>query len=116
MMVWCVFINAPQTLEANTKHWLGVMKTFPQRVESLKATRKKYREEHRKAEIELQTNLATLKGKALFEMNAKVKALFLKRGACTHRIEHFNSMRWWITHHIRGNCRRTQVLHGMMQS
>jgi hypothetical protein len=39
-----------------------------------------------------------------------VKALYLKRGACAQRVENYKSMNWWISHHVRSNCRRATTV------
>ena len=54
---------------------------------------------------------ATGQGKdEIKELSLKVKSLFMKRGACAQRVENYKSMNWWISHHVRSNCRRVTTI------
>lgn len=80
-------------------------------IDMLKEKRKYFKDEHKKNELILQAS-ANLLMNPDKDLVGRVKSLYLKRQACTRKIEHLQSTKWWLTHHIRGNCRRNAVIKG----
>ena len=88
------------------------MKDFPQKIDILKDKRKFFKDEHKKNELILQAS-ANLLMNPDKDLVGRIKGLYLKRQACTKKIEHLQSTKWWLTHHIRGNCRRNAIIKGI---
>jgi hypothetical protein len=84
-------------------------------IEKLKEQRKYFKQEHKKNELIMQAS-ANLQLPPDKDLIGRVKSLYLKRSACTKKIDHLQSTKWWLTHHIRGNCRRIAVIKGAFYS
>lgn len=102
-------------IKVNTAYWLGRVKEIKEKLVTLKAEKKAYAMEYKTNEGLLNTARGEGQGKeAIKVLSLAVKALFLKRGACAQRVENYKSMNWWISHHVRSNCRRATTVAARM--
>jgi hypothetical protein len=69
--------------------------------------------EYKTREAILHASENTASKEEYLELKQLVKALHLKRAVSNTNVEFLKSKRWWITHHIRSNCRRLGVMQGM---
>ena len=100
-----------QMIQVNTTYWLDRVKSIKEKLVVLKAEKKKYAMEYKTSEGLLNNARATGQSKEENkELSLAVKSLYLRRGACAQRVENYKSMNWWISHHVRSNCRRATTL------
>ena len=102
---------AVESINVNTEYWLDRVKSIKEKLVVLRAEKKAFAMEYKTNEGLL--NAARSSGQSrdeIKEMSLTVKALYLKRGACAQRVENYKSMNWWISHHVRSNCRRATTM------
>lgn len=98
-------------IKINTTYWLDRVKSIKEKLVILKAEKKSYALEYKTNEGLLNNARATGQSREeIKEMSLTVKSLYLRRGACAQRVENYKSMNWWISHHIRSNCRRATTI------
>lgn len=98
-------------IKINTDYWLDRVKVNKEKLVVLRAEKKAYAMEYKTSEGLLNNARTTGQSREVIkELSLTVKALYLKRGACAQRVENYKSMNWWISHHVRSNCRRSTTM------
>lgn len=101
-------------VEENTIYWLSKLPHNDHMVQEYTEKLEYFQKQHRIEDLILLENEKMYTEEEYLKQKAIVKRLFLKKGVAMNAIEHLKSERWWMSHHIRGNCRRIGVMKGWL--